>query len=690
MQDKCNHRFPPNIGELEDRDRFYVYDASSGTKRMCLAKTVAEYISLQNDIHVKEGVFDANTAVLTLTLTDESTVTIQGFKAFQLGQLAWPDYDPANPAISVKNQIYVYQPKNPDGTYSGPAIEVYDPVGGNVMGESPDENLKTNPSIEEISTREGAGRETVFTTGFESTGKGSGEFTYDPTSTASEVKGVIIKPPSINTGRWKRSNSEDLTVYHFGADGGGSVDDTQALRDWINWQSSTGKQNPYIGAGDFLVTGFLPFPNRSSIVGAGHDTNIIVGFSDESNVLFRVPDSTYAYSWIMEKLRFTVASGGSQRAQVMNVFGSLRGGVIRDVSCWEFSRPIELDGNIWGNVTIDSLNLYRVQNPIIDGDVALKFHGNTMQGQNIEIIGAFDTLVDFEGRVFKLDGMNPSGSQDPYPANQGIVLRNAKAGYIRSAWIEHTDAGGQLNGEAKSIIAYDCESISVENCNIPTGSVWFSGGRRNSVRSIEYAQANGGLKLTNGAQVNIEKSGLGARNVSTVSSEVSYAQPALIDGNNSGKGKLSNPTYPAGNPELLKTNNALVTYQDNSSVGNFVSGTKSTSVVTTGGSQGARLVFSAPVNEVYTVCAYVKNLTTDEIIIRQSPSTDTVVITDKTIYNRTTKGRSANQWTLLTIAVSSPTGNISVDIINSVAGTFLIDSIDVYKDASTFNPSLNG
>lgn len=137
MHNNCN-RFPPNVGELEDLDKFYIYDRSSGSKRMCLAKTVAEYIQTKDDIHVKSGVFDADTATLTLTLTNGQTVEIPDFRAFQLGQQSWPKFDPlAPPVYSEPHQIYVYQPVGADGNKTGPAIEVYSTV-ATVMGAEPD------------------------------------------------------------------------------------------------------------------------------------------------------------------------------------------------------------------------------------------------------------------------------------------------------------------------------------------------------------------------------------------------------------------------------------------------------------------------------------------------------------------------------------------------------------------------
>lgn len=55
----------------------------------------------------------------------------------------WPIYDPTQPNknVSKKGQVYIYQQMDGDGAKLGPAIRVFDPVGGNVMGAAPDANF---------------------------------------------------------------------------------------------------------------------------------------------------------------------------------------------------------------------------------------------------------------------------------------------------------------------------------------------------------------------------------------------------------------------------------------------------------------------------------------------------------------------------------------------------------------------
>lgn len=513
---------------------------------------------------------------------------------------------------------------------------------------------------------------------------GAGYMVFDPSSTDAEYKGVVVKPPMLSTGRWKRESKEDLSFYHFGAYGDGSHDDTQAALDWFRWQLESGKTKPNVGSGDFLITSQLPFFNRGSVFGSGHDTNFVIGLGD-NDTLFDVPSGDFAYSWMMDGVRFTCASGGSLRCRIFNVNGSLRGAKLSNISTWEFSRPLRFGSNIWGNLGLDTVNLYRINNDIQSGDMALEFTGNTLMGSNIEIVGAFDKLIRFSGSVFKLDGMNPSGSQSPRQAGSGILVENARGGYIRSAWIEHVEAGGVLNGEGEAIVVKDSTNVTLENIHIPTGSVWIHGGSRNTVRNIEYFQANAGLRLLNNAIVNTDSTALGNRNASTDDAKRGYSQPRLIDGNNSGKGLLPTPIDPISmTSNVTKTNAALVTISANTNAGNYLSGTQSASVVTTATNQGVKVTASVVPGKVYTVCASIKKITGD---VFMSAGANTSAQTQGSIYVDRSEGASDNSWMLLTYTCASSTSTLEVLIRDRLAGQFQLDAVDVYAGPSSFNPS---
>lgn len=516
------------------------------------------------------------------------------------------------------------------------------------------------------------------------TNSGAGSFFYDETSDDPEYQGVVIRPPMITTGRWKRESTEDLSLYHFGAYGNGAHDDTQAVLDWLRWQIESGKTKPNLGSGDFLVTSQLPFFNRGSVFGSGYDTNLIIGLGD-GDVLFDVPDGDFAYSWMMDSVRFTCASGGSLRCRLFNVNGSLRGAKLSNVSAWEFSRPLRFGSNVWGNLALDSVNLYRINNDIQSGDIAIEFTGNTLMGSNIEIIGAFDRLLRFSGSVFKLDGMNPSGSQSPRQAGSGLLIENARGGYVRSSWIEHVDAGGVSNGEAEAITVKDSTNVTLENIHIPTGSIWVYGGNRNTVRNIEYFQANAGLRLVNNAIVNTDSTALGNRNASTDDAKRGYSQPRLTDGNNSGKGLLPNPIDPLSmTTNVTKINAALVTLSANTNPGNYLSGTQSVSVVTTVVNQGVKVTAPVVPGKTYTVCASIKKITGD---VFMSAGANTSAQTQGNIYVDRSDGAVDNSWLLLTFTCSSSTSTLEVLIRDRIAGQFQLDSVDVYAGSSSFNPS---
>ncbi|MGW7679042.1 phage tail protein [Shewanella sp. S23-S33] len=517
---------------------------------------------------------------------------------------------------------------------------------------------------------------------------GGGAFVFDEESTEDEYGGVIIKPPMISTGRWKRESTENLTMYHFKAYGDGQHDDTQAMRDWMNWQRHTNKTKADMGSGNFLVTAQMPSMTRMSIIGEGYNTNIIVGLNDEDS-LFKVPEGIFSHSWIMEKLRFTPASGGSERAKLFDIAGSLRGGTLRDISSWEFTRPYQIKGSIWGNFVMDGVNAYRVRESatIVEGDNPIDLVGNTLMLQNIEIIGAFDKLIQLSGRVFKIDGVNPSGSTSPHQANRGIFLDGAIAGYVRSAWVEQVEASNPGNGEAQAIYLKNCSSVTIENNNISTGSIYVDGGSKNTVRNIEYLQNNGGLKLLNGAKVNVDKSGLGNRNMPLSNADKRYAEPVIADGNNSGKGLLPLPIDPqAMSANIFRSNSSFVTFIINNI--DFDSGTKSMTVAVTSADHGVRVTATVVPNKIYTVCARVKVVSSGSLYLAQGANTTAVAA--NVVYSDRSEGATNGTWLTLHLSMQSANGVLEAFVKTNSPGEFIIDAIDIYTGASTFNPAQLG
>lgn len=572
--------------------------------------------------------------------------------------------------------------------YSGPIGNV--PKGTDPLsGEFIDKSGATNTvlfSIDELKALKiPSENKRVFLTSVNPNNSGgAGYFIYLSDDTRPEFKGVVVKPPMISTGRWSRESTEDLSLYHFGAYGDGNKDDTQSVLDWIRWQLETGKSKPELGAGNFLITSQLPFFNKGSIFGSGFDTNLVIGLGD-ADTLFSVPNGSYGHSWGLKDVRFTVAPGGSQRARIFDVNGSLRGARIQDVSMWEFSRPLRFANNIWGNLILDGVNIYRISNPIIPGDVALDYSGNTMMGQNIEIIGAFDKLIKFKGSVFKLDGLNPSGSSGASVAGSGILIEDAGAGYIRSGWIELIDKN-KPNGEGEAIVVKNSTNVTIENMHIPTGSIWFDGGRKNAVKNISYFQINGGVRTLNNALVDINLSGLGKYNLSTNENNRTYSVPTLLDGNNTGKGLLPSPLTPSlMTQNVTKTNASYVVLESDSA--NFNSGTESTKVVTSSSWHGVVIRANAVPGKLYTLCACVRVNTG---VVTLSQGLGTVGQTDGVIYVNSSKGADVGRWLMLNLPVSSSGPQLEVKIRNEVAGEFFIDSVDIYPGASTFNPSNMG
>jgi hypothetical protein len=437
--------------------------------------------------------------------------------------------------------------------------------------------------------------------------------------------------------------------------------------------------------GTYLISREAPFPSYKEFYGQGYRTTIALSFDDDDGIMFSIPAGQFAYSWKIYGFRAINAPGKSERARLINVNGSLRGGSLHEIYTFNLSRPVYFSGSIFGNLIVRDVNCYRLSLPKIPGDTAVHCEGNTFMISDIEIIGAFDRLLYHSGSVFKIDGFNISGSETINQANEGIILDGSSCGYIRSGWIEQiTDTP---NGEGKAVSLNDCNNVTVEDLNIPTGSIFVDQGYDNEVKTIRYTQNNSGTKALNGAIVNIHKSALGGRNRPTDTLDRRYSYQNLVDGNNSGNGKSESPTNPNIDPLLSKTNASFVTVEEDSSSGNFDSGSSSMKVTTTVNNQGIKATATVVPNKVYTFIFTVRKTSGNELSM--APGLNTVAI-NSGLWSDRSKGASDLEWINLAISVQSSTGVAEVSVVSQTFGVFHIDAFDCYKDFSTFNPSSIG
>lgn len=105
---------------------------------------------------------------------------------------------------------------------------------------------------------------------------GDGAFFWDPSSSAADDQGTVIKPSGIspsNPGRWKRIFSTSLNVKWFGAKGNNLADDTAAITNAIITASKTCGEL-VMPKGTYLISETIRADIRTSISIIGYDAVI--------------------------------------------------------------------------------------------------------------------------------------------------------------------------------------------------------------------------------------------------------------------------------------------------------------------------------------------------------------------------------------------------------------------------------
>jgi hypothetical protein len=215
---------------------------------------------------------------------------------------------------------------------------------------------------------------------------------------------------------------------------------------------------------------------------------------------------------------------------------------------------------------------------------------------------------------------------------------------------------------------------TIENLNVATGSIYFDGDiRRVHVDKINYGEANGGLRVIGYPSITASQSGLGSQHTGS-----GYIN--VTDAGHGALGFFPNPTLTGGDFSAAVSG---ATVSDETT--DFVSGTRAIKV-TNGSTFGGRSwALTLPkANLLCTIVAKVKALT---------PSGGDVRLDT---YNNTARSAAGpagyittgvDEWQILTYYASSTTTTFDFRLRNALAGTFLIDAIQVYPGICTIDPS---
>jgi len=141
---------------------------------------------------------------------------------------------------------------------------------------------------------------------------GGGGFSWDPTSTAADNNGTIIKATTISIGRWFRQDQTPVNVRWFGATGNGVTNDTVAIQAAIHSLIMGGVV--HVPAGNYLISGGSPVDSYSTaILIPADETYVIYGDGEATTITISGTDTigfrcTSSNSTI-EAMQFSSVSG---------------------------------------------------------------------------------------------------------------------------------------------------------------------------------------------------------------------------------------------------------------------------------------------------------------------------------------------------------------------------------------------
>lgn len=478
------------------------------------------------------------------------------------------------------------------------------------------------------------------------------------------------------------TNQIGVSVEEFGAIGNGIDDDTQAFINAINY-CNINQINLEISGKSYLIKGELPFPSKIIVRGKGHSTNLILNLP-AGQTAFKA--KSWVYSFGFEGLRFSIASGGSKDVGAIRTDYCLRGAFIKNIWSFELYTPFYFGEQVWGLIAINNVFGYLHENINTQNKVAFYGSGNTIMVNNLELVGGWKTALKFEG-VFasKIHKFNIAGSNSTIQLREAIILNGCSTVSVQDGWIEQLDDFNWANGKGKAIYAKDSDSIEINNVLVNAGGI-YSDKSKVKATNIKFSQSNGGFRTINNG------------NIQTDLRDIRYCDfqdgDIFINGLSSNSiGLIPNPILKKGIPESVNTflvpTNATISKLD-FSCPDFISGDASVKSTIIANNHGIKLKSVKVVpNELYTVNVKVKKGIDIKLIKIASDTETSRTTTLPSIDQRTTNDVG---FYTLSLICSSSTSELSVRIIGELnegarSGEIILDSIDVFRGYSSFDPS---
>ena len=293
--------------------------------------------------------------------------------------------------------------------------------------------------------------------------------------------------------------------------------------------------------------------------------------------------------------------------------------------------------------------------------------------KDVDIIGGFQYGIFHAGRVFSIRDFNIAGT-GTYLMSTAIYLNGSAVGQIETGWIEKLIDPGDP-GDQPAIYLDIAQAVSVNNVNVANGSIYIEDGIGNTINACQFGNNTGGIRTVGFPDYSINASNQLATGGDAIAF---YREPATgqisVTGYNNKKparGYLTQATS-LMTTAPTRTNAGLVTLTADTS--DFLTGTQSQLVTTTGTFQGVQFAFTGLiVGQIYTFTCFTKSTSSNDVVI-----VSTSVGARSGNYPQVNTG-SQTSWQMLSIPVTADgSGNLTVRVRNNIVGSFKIDSAQLW------------
>lgn len=461
-----------------------------------------------------------------------------------------------------------------------------------------------------------------------------------------------------------------VNVLDYGAVGDGVADDTVAIQAALNTGSTV-----YFPDGTYKVTAPLAIsPTTRKIYGNSAKTVIAPSLA-AGEICFNVTAQVQRFE--INGFYFNLPSGAESditAIQFSSAIQSTRGCEIRNIYINGLQRGFKSVSQNFAKLTITNWNhSYLVANTAGAVSIEATDLGNAMFMHDLDIIGGFEFAVKHSGRVISIRDFNISGS-GTFKMSTAFFLDNSAVGRIEVGWIEGLVNPGDP-GDAVAINLDNCQAVTVSNVNVANGSIYLTDGIGNVISACEFGNNTGGIRTVGFPDYSFNA---GYQLATATDSVAHYPTPTTgrvsVTGFNNQKPKRG---YLAQAASIMtnapnRTNAGLVTLSADTA--DFLTGTQSQLVTVTAGNQGVNFGFTGLLaSTLHTFVCFVQSTAATDVIL-----TSVTTGTRSPEYPQVTQGNQT-EWQMLSLpCVSDASGNLTVRVIDTVVGSFLIDSAQLW------------